>query len=57
MHLQGYNVKNLSQFLSQTLSQRGASDSIANFSALSNPADSQNVFRLGLCGSIGIFAR
>ena len=31
-------------------SQRGASDSIACFSALSNPADAQNVSCLGLCG-------
>ena len=28
----------------------GASDSLANFSALSNPADAQNVSCLGLCG-------
>ena len=30
-------------------SQRKASDSAANFSALSNPADAQNVSCLGLC--------
>ena len=35
---------------------RGTSDSVAIFSALSNPADTQNVSSLGLCG-IGIFAR
>ena len=29
---------------------RGASDSIANFSTFSNPADAQNVSCLGLCG-------
>ena len=31
-------------------SQHGASDSIAYFSALSNPADTQSVSCLGLCG-------
>ena len=31
-------------------SQRGAPDSVANFSSLSNPADAQNVSCLGLCG-------
>ena len=31
--------------------QRGAFDSIANFSALSNPFDDQNVSCLGLCGT------
>ena len=30
--------------------QRGTSDSVANFSAFSNPADAQNVSCLGLCG-------
>ena len=30
--------------------QHGASDSIGNFSALSNPADTKNVSCLGLCG-------
>ena len=30
-------------------SQRGAFDSVAYFSALSNPADIQNVSCLGLC--------
>ena len=33
-----------------TANQRGASDSVANLSALSNPADAQNVSCLGLCG-------
>ena len=32
-----------------TKSQRGASDSVANFSTLSNPADAQNASCLGLC--------
>ena len=32
-------------------SQRGAPDSVADTSVLSNPADTQNVFCLGLCGS------
>ena len=31
-------------------SQRGASDSVAYFTALSNPADAQNGSCLGLCG-------
>ena len=31
-------------------SKRGASDSIANFSMFSNPADAQNISCLGLCG-------
>ena len=31
-------------------SQYGTSDSFANFSALSNPSDTQNVSCLGLCG-------
>ena len=31
-------------------SRRGASDSVADPSVLSNPADSQNVSGLGLCG-------
>ena len=31
--------------------QRGKSDSVANFPALSNPTDAQNVSCLGLCGS------
>ena len=31
-------------------SQRGASDSVTNFSALSNPADAQNASCLRLCG-------
>ena len=35
-------------------SQRGASDSITDFSVLSNPVDAHNVSSLGLCG--GIFA-
>ena len=30
--------------------QRGSSDSFANFSKLSNPADAQNVSCLGVCG-------
>ena len=30
--------------------ESGASDSVTNFSALSNPADTQNVSCLGLCG-------
>ena len=29
---------------------RGASDSVANFLALSDPVDTQNVSSLGLCG-------
>ena len=32
------------------VSQHGASDSVASFSALSNPPDTQNVSCLGLCG-------
>ena len=31
-------------------SRRGASDSVTDSSVLSNPADSQNVSCLGLCG-------
>ena len=31
-------------------SQRGASDSVTDFSVLSNPSDAQNVSCLGLCG-------
>ena len=31
-------------------SQGGASDSITDSSVLSNPADAQNVYNLGLCG-------
>ena len=30
-------------------SRRGASDSVTDFSALSNPVDAQNVSCLGLC--------
>ena len=30
--------------------RRGASDSVTNSSVLSNPADSQNISYLGLCG-------
>ena len=30
-------------------SQRGASDNVAYFPALSNPADAQNISCLGLC--------
>ena len=32
------------------INQRGASDCVANFSVLSNPADAQNASCLGLCG-------
>ena len=35
---------------SEIVSQHGASDSVANFSALINPADVQNVSCLRLCG-------
>ena len=31
-------------------SQRGASDSVTNYSVLPNPAGAQNVSCLGLCG-------
>ena len=34
----------------QQYSRRGASDSVTDFSMLSNPADAQNVSCLGLCG-------
>ena len=34
----------------QHVNQRGASDSVAGFSELSNPADVQNASCLGLCG-------
>ena len=36
--------------INQSVSQRGASDSVTDISVLSNPADAQNVSCLGHCG-------
>ena len=46
----GWGAMFISKFLNILLhTQRGTSDSVANFSALSNPADAQNFSCLGLC--------
>ena len=38
------------EFIIDDASQREASDSVTDFSVLSNPDDAQNVSCLGLCG-------
>ena len=58
-HISTKNVKNKCNFVLRQLLkskklpkqyiQRGASDHLANFSVLSNPADAQNVSCLGPC--------
>ena len=42
----------MSYFIKLVASQRGAFDSVANFTVLSNTADAQNASYLGLCGRV-----